>query len=717
MNKIANIYALDLRKIASNWAALIIIFGLVCMPSLYAWFNIKASWDPYGQTSGIAIAISNEDAGAELRGHSVNIGEQVVESLRTNGQMGWTFVDRKEALHGVMHGDYYAAMTIPADFSANIATVLSDEPVKAEILYDVNEKINAIAPKITSKGASGIVEEISRTFIKTANGAIFQVFNDIGIELENELPTIEKVREVVFRLEAALPDIRLAVDTAANDAASAERIASQIQSRIPDVERIAGEGQRLAQGAAEYIGKGSEAVDAIAPNLKQDLLLLQQTAGYAELLTGVMQELKPDAAKHAEAALGIASRRLTIAADGAGRLIALLDKLNGLVPGNRLSPAIERLQQANDRLQRQNELVSQIREAVAKGETPAQELVNELNRAAKETSAALDDVLARYDSEIVPAVKQGAEAAKQSLARARDALAAAEKTIPEAERIAGDALKGIAAVGQELEAIKREFPAAEAKIVQLADRFRALEAEGDLRQIIDLLKNNFEKESEFFAEPVLLKENKLFPIPNYGSGMSPFFTTLSLWVGALLLVSLLTVEVHGRDGEYKSWHIYFGRYLTFLTIALLQSLFVTLGDIFLLGTYVAEKLWFVLFGLLLSAVFMLIVYTLVSVFGNVGKALAIVLLVLQLAGSGGTFPIQVTPPFFQAIHPFLPFTYAISMMREAVGGILWDIVLRDLLALAVYAGLALLIGLGLKRIINRTSEPFVAKAKESGLIH
>jgi len=166
-----------------------------------------------------------------------------------------------------------------------------------------------------------------------------------------------------------------------------------------------------------------------------------------------------------------------------------------------------------------------------------------------------------------------------------------------------------------------------------------------------------QRESEFFAEPVVLKENKLFPIPNYGSAMSPFFTTLSLWAGALLLVSLL------------------------------------------------------------SALFMLMVCTLVSVFGNIGKAMAIVLLVLQLAGAGGTFPVQVTPPFFQAIHPFLPFTYATGLMREATGGIVGKLVRADLLRLSAYAAASLVVGLSLKRIINRASAAMVARARESRLIH
>ncbi|WP_409346704.1 YhgE/Pip family protein [Paenibacillus sp. MBLB4367] len=716
MKKIGLIYFGDLQRLAKNWAATVIILGLVCLPSLYAWFNIKASWDPYGQTSGIAIAVTNEDKGAELRGKPVNIGDEVVSSLKANSKMGWNFVSREDALHGVKHGGYYAAITIPSDFSAKIATVLTDNPEKGEILYDVNEKINAISPKITSKGASGITEEITRNFIKTANGAIFQLFNDVGVELENELPTIEKVKEVVFKLEAAFPEINAAVDTAAKDIATANELVGKVQSRIPEVARIAEEGQQVTEGVGQYLDKGTEALEAIAPNIKQDLLLLQQAAIYTEQLTAILLDANfdPNAAK---TALDIASRRLTTAISVTDKTIALFEKLNGFTSGNRLAPTIAKLNGVKEKFQQQLSVVTRIQDAVNKGEKPAAELVNELNRLSKEASAQLGDILNRYDSEILPAVQQGLATAKKSLATAQSALTEAAKSIPDVKRIVDDAAQGLAVGSREFDAIRQQLPAAEAKIAQLADRFRAFETEGDIRQIIDLLKNNFEKESEFFAEPVLLKENKLFPIPNYGSGMSPFFSTLSLWVGALLLVSLLTVEVHDHHGAFRSYHVYFGRFLTFLTLTLLQSLLVTTGDIYILGAYVAEKLWFVLFGLLISTVFMLIVYTLVSVFGNVGKALAIVLLVLQLAGSGGTFPIQVTPPFFQAIHPFLPFTYAISMMREAVGGILWDIVARDISMLAVFAGIALIIGLALKKIINRSSEKLVSKAKESELIH
>jgi putative membrane protein len=716
MKNVGQIYTRDIRNIVKNWVALVIILGLVFLPSLYAWFNIKASWDPYGQTGGLAVAVVNQDQGATLRGKPLNIGNEIIASLKQNKKIGWTFVDEKQAMKGVKYGDYYASIIIPPDFSAKIATVLTHNPQKAEIVYYVNEKINAIAPKITEKGASGIVEEVSRNFIKTADGTIFKIFNEIGIELEAQRPTIEKLKDLVFKLEAMTPEINQAVGLASTDVKKAKEIVHQAQADLPLVVQLAKDGQDFTKQLGQFLNLSSEVLPMIAPMIKQDLILLQQTADATQALTAVLQDTKVDPAI-LTSALDNASRGLTIATKVTDNLITLFDRLNSLTGNNRLVFITDKLQQLHDNLQQQQTIVTSMKEAIQNGAKPADELVHQLNQLSNGASQLIGNLLQRYDTEIVPQIQQGLDHAKTSVQNAFTVLQDTNKSLPDVQRILNDAAKEFTMGDQELQTIQQNLPGIEKNITHLADMIRTLEKEGTLDQLIDLLQNNAEKESEFFAEPVLLKENKLFPIPNYGSGMSPFFTTLSLWVGALLLVSLLTVEVHDQSVPYKSYEIYFGRYLTFLTLAILQSLFVTLGDIYLLGTYVTGKLWFVLFGVLLSAVFMLIVYTLVSVFGNIGKAMGIILLVLQLAGSGGTFPIQVTPPFFQAIHPFLPFTYAISMMREAVGGILWEVVERDFLMMCGYVALTLVIGLALKKVINRSTADFVKKAKESQLIH
>ncbi|GIO29706.1 MULTISPECIES: YhgE/Pip domain-containing protein [Paenibacillus] len=714
MKNIGLIYGRDIRNIVTNWAALVIILGLAMLPSLYAWFNIKASWDPYGNTGDIAIAVANNDKGTTLRGQPINLGNEIINSLKDNHKLGWRFVSEADAMKGVKHGDYYASIVIPDNFSATIATVLSNQPIKAEILYYVNEKINAVSPKIASSGASGIIQEVSKNFVQTANGTIFKIFNELGIELQEQLPTIERVRTLIFKLEKDFPEINRVVNTAADDVQKTDQLVKKAQSNLPVVVDIAEKGQRFASGLDTFLTQASGAAKNIAPNVKQDLLLLQQTAIATQQLASALKDPNVDPAVVTDMLDHVASR-LDIGLKVQSQLIAWFDQLNK-VTGNKLGFVSSRLRQVQDKMKEQQTLVSTISSAVKKGEKPASDLVDRLSQVSGDASQLLGNILGRYDSEIEPAILSGLNQARQTAEKARNTLNDALKSVPDVKKILSDASKGLAVGTQGLAVIKKELPAVEKKITELADKMRDFESKGNLQEVIGLLKNNFQLESQFFAEPVVLKENKLYPIPNYGSAMSPFFSTLSLWVGATLLVSLITTEVHG-DHPYKNYEVYFGRFFTFLTIALLQSVLVTSGDMFILGTYVVDKPWFILFGLVNSAVFMLMVYTLVSVFGNVGKALAIVLLVLQLAGSGGTFPIQTTPPFFRAIHPFLPFTYGISMMREAVGGIIWPIVRNDLLIMCIYAAVTLVVGLALKGAINQLSAGLVKKAKESKLIH
>lgn len=693
-----------------------LILGLAVLPSLYAWFNIASSWDPYSQTSSISIAVANLDQGTSLRGTSINAGEEIIRSLQDNHSLGWRFTDEDSAVEGVRHGDDYAAIIIPEDFSARIGTVLSKELTKAEIIYYTNEKINAVAPKVTSKGASGIVEEVSKNFIQTANGAIFQIFNELGIELENELPTIKKVENLVFRIESHFPDLNRAMDTAIKDMNSASKLVNESQKTLPMLEEIAQKGQEAAEALAGFAQQVSASSESLEPRVKQDLAILNEAAiSVQQVIARIQQsDISPEEVK---TLLKQGSDRAGEVAHIAERLSELFRKLDTAFPGSGAATAATNLISIRDRwlsLQKGFQDAELVLEQ--NGEVSAEQLAK-LKQLADDVAKVSSEILNRYDSEIGPQISAGLAKTGTMAQTVQTELNRALKAVPDVKQLLQHASSGLAAGSKEALAVQNRLPEAEQQIKNLADRFRKLEQGGELQEIISLLKNNFEKESQFFAEPVVLKENRLYPIPNYGSGMSPFFTTLSLWVGALLLVSLLTVEVHHENINYRSIEIYFGRFFTFLTIAILQALFVTIGDLFILGTYVVNPVWFVLFAVLISSVFMLIVYTLVSVFGNVGKAMAIVLLVLQLAGAGGTFPIQMTPAFFQSLHPYLPFTYAISMMREAVGGILWDIVQRDLLILMIFAAVAVVVGIGLKGPINRASNHFVRKARESKIIH
>lgn len=715
MKNIFHIYSADIRRIVRNWAAAVIIGGLALLPSLYAWFNIEASWDPYGQTSGVSIAVANLDKGTTLRDQPINLGKEIVESLHHNEKLGWRFTeDSENAIQGVRRGTDYAAIVIPENFSARIGTVLTNEPVKAQILYYTNEKINAISPKVTAQGASAVVEEVSKNFIKTANGTIFEIFNTLGIEIENQLPAINKVRSLLFRLEKSFPELNEAVSTAQQDIKLANRLVQQADAALPRLEGIATDGKEMAGALAEFANQAAGASKSLEPALRQDLEVLGAATGALSQVLDALGQAEIDP-KELASRLNAAKERAETAAQAAARLGQLFKRLGSISPA--AASAAAKLEDIAARWTSAQAVLQTIAQAVERGEEAPADSIDKLKKLTDDITGLTDALLSRYDSEIGPAISKAFTKGAGTAKRVQQELTQALASVPDIQRLLQDARKGLKVGGEEVQLAQNRLPEAELRITQLANRLREMEAEGDIQEIIDLLQNNFELESQFFAEPVTLEENRLYPIPNYGSAMSPFFTTLSLWVGALLLVSLLSVDVHDEERSFRSIEVYFGRYLTFLTIALFQALFVTLGDIYLLGTYVVNPGWFILFALLISCVFMLIVYTLVSVFGNVGKAMAIVLLVLQLAGAGGTFPIQMTPPFFQALHPYLPFTYAISMMREAVGGILWDIVIRDMLLMLVFAAIALVIGIALKKPINQASSGLIRKAKASKLIH
>ncbi|MBZ4222117.1 YhgE/Pip domain-containing protein [Bacillus wiedmannii] len=941
MKQIWRIYKTDLRNVAKHWAAIVIVLGLMILPSLYAWFNIKASWDPYGNTKEVPIAVSNQDAGSNLRGKDINIGDEIVDSLKKNKNLGWKFVDQKQAIYGVERGDYYASITIPKDFSEKIATVLDENPQKPELDYYVNEKVNAIAPKITAKGASGITEEISKNFVKTANGEIFKVFNDLGIDLETNLPSIEKVKDLVFKLEAQFPEMNTLMDKALDDATRAEDVVKVAQKELPVVESVINDGQEALGNLDKFFANNDETLKNAPGTMRNNLTVAKDVMDKANTFTNFLMNpgidlsgmkglpefpARPDLSKmndegykniarninqtvnnvlnsarvgtaygksvvnglqngqfdpeKAKQDLNAVSENLQGRTDSIAYLINVftelqksattdfgqsffqgrvdrltklksgmenanngikdivnvigtgqevkkdvtdvanqkLDAANGLIDQaekdynetfvadykkavstvdqakadaneaydsvkneyekaknnlegviadvnnrgvNGLDSTKVALNDLNGQLQATNNLIgdaipvlestnkvladvnsgknlnggiaklNKIQNSVQKGidatnkattlinngQKPTKEVVESINEATKNASAQLGDFLATYDSEIVPNFNTAIERTKRMSKNTSQILKEADKKLPDVKKLLEDSSKGLVDGKKKLADIKAEMPETEKKIKELANKIRDFESEEDLKDIIRLLKNDVEKQSDYFANPVNLKENKLFAMPNYGSAMSPFYTVLALWVGALLMVSLLTVEVHEEGANYKSHEIYFGRLLTFLTIGLSQAFIVSMGDIFLLGTYVVDKFWFVLFSLFIGGVFVCIVYSLVSIFGNVGKSMAIILLVLQVAGSGGTFPIQMTPAFFQAIYPFLPFTYAISAIRETVGGMLWDIVTRDLLVLSAFVVVMIVAALLLKTPINKSSEKFVENAKGSKIIH
>ena len=688
MRNIQEIFIDDLKSIYKNFLVCIVVVFLMFIPSIYAWFNIVASWDPYANTEGILVGVANNDKGAELNGKAVNIGKEVMEGLKENKDLGWRFTSEKEAIEKVEKGDYYASIIIPENFSEHIATIMTDDPKKAEIDYYVNEKINSIAPKITAAGANSIVDNVSKTFIKSASGSILAIFNELGITLQNELPTIQKMKNMVYLLEAELPELEQNIKTVQTHVKKAEDIIKRVNDGLNSIEGITSQKDKLVSDVSSYVDSTRQAFEGISPLLKNDIANIrsdnESVLVLANRLTGQ----------------GLTGNEYDqLVEQGITRInkeLYLLDSMyNLLVRVNQFNE--------NNVLQPEIQLVDELRDNAS---NQLQALNSRSFGNLIELGRNNDQVLARfqesYSKETGPKFNEIWNETEAILNNVQLTMEEGTKVLPEVRTLLNETNRTLETRTGDIDKLQNKFPEIETKIKALASKMREIDKSYNMEEVIDFLRNDIEQESEFFSEPVLLNKHSLFPIPNYGSAMSPFFTALSLWVGGTILISMLSVGVSQK--VYSPYQIYIGRYLIFFIIGVMQALSVSIGNIVLIGVYVADKFEYILFSVLISTVFTLIVYTFVSVLGNVGKGISVVLMVLQISSSGGTFPIQVTPPFFQHINPFLPFTYAVGLLRESVGGITWSVAGKDIFILILFLLITFILGVILKKPLHARTQ-------------
>ncbi|MDF1998346.1 YhgE/Pip domain-containing protein [Peribacillus frigoritolerans] len=686
MRNIQEIFIDDLKSIYKNFFVCIVVVFLMFIPSIYAWFNIVASWDPYANTEGILVGVANNDKGAELNGKAVNIGKEVMEGLKENKDLGWRFTSEKEAIEKVEKGDYYASIIIPENFSEHIATIMNDDPKKAEIDYYVNEKINSIAPKITAAGANSIVDNVSKTFIKSASGSILAIFNELGITLQNELPTIQKMKNMVYLLEAELPELEQNIKTVQTHVKKAEDIIKRVNDGLNSIEGITSQKDKLVSDVSSYVDSTRQAFEGISPLLKNDIANIrsdnESVLGLANRLSG--QDLTGND-QLVEQGITRINKELYLL----DSMYNLLVRVNQFNENNVLQPEIKLVDELRDNASNQLQALN----------SRAFGNLIELGRNN-------DQVLARfqesYSKETGPKFNEIWNETEAILNNVQLTMEEGTKVLPEVRTLLNETNRTLETRTGDIDKLQNKFPEIETKIKALASKMREIDKSYNMEEVIDFLRNDIEQESEFFSEPVLLNKHSLFPIPNYGSAMSPFFTALSLWVGGTILISMLSVGVSQK--VYSPYQIYIGRYLIFFIIGVMQALSVSIGNIVLIGVYVADKFEYILFSVLISTVFTLIVYTFVSVLGNVGKGISVVLMVLQISSSGGTFPIQVTPPFFQHINPFLPFTYAVGLLRESVGGITWSVAGKDIFILILFLLITFILGVILKKPLHARTQ-------------
>ncbi len=714
MNNIFKIYKDDIKKIFTNYAALIVFIALSILPSLYAWFNIKASWDPYGKeaTSQIKIGVVNKDKGAELKGEFKNIGNQIIDQLKENDVMGWQFVSEKEAVKAVEEGSYYAMITIPEEFSEDILSLITDDIKKGKIIYTVNEKVNAIAPKITVKGATAVQENVNKTVIETVSDIVLSTAKDLGIEVEGQLPKLDNLYDKLVEIQSKFKDLYETTDLAYDGVNKVADLVTNLQNDIPLITDTLNSTKGLATNLIDFITTSQGEINNIAPTIKTDIGLVKDLADEVSSYVDVVINAIKTNGENVKVLLENLSTKVSSLKEYVTSIRVLVEKINGQSQNGALSGVLSQLETAENNLNQLYNEIESIRNLLDNGNVLDTSKLENAKTVLNDVSNIAGNLYEKFDTEILGNINTILNTANDSAKGALEILQRAQDKLPQVEEIL-TTVSALCNKGNEgIKYAKDNLPRAEEIVNEVTSKVAKIKDSSDLKDLLKLIANNVEERSNYLTSPVELEENSLYPMRNYGTAMTPFYSVLALWVGMTLLVSMFSVEAHG---EYNHMEVYFGKLLLFLTIGMTQALIVSLGDLYLLKIYCVNPALFVTGILFTSVVFVAIVYSLVSVFGNVGKVTAIILLVLQVAGSGGTFPIQLTPKFFQIINPFLPFTYAISFAREAIGGVVQSVLVKDIVIMLIYIVVSILISIFLKKPINNLLSGFTKKFHESGL--
>lgn len=682
MNTILRIFRHDFRGICRNMFALIIALGLCIIPSLYAWFNIYSNWDPYANTSSIKIAVYSEDEGFTPEGkEKQNMGDSIIDNLRENDKLGWTFTkDKESTIDGVKSGEYYAAIIIGSNFSRSMINFLNDNMETPSVTYYENAKKNAIASKITQSGMSTLQETINETFIETVVVTILNstdadsltknnVLSDISDKLkdisdniseyDNAIKqfsesndglsaTLKKTDSLVGNIQSDMSEDRLNASKASADSVVDEYIANinASLSRLTDIN------EALEKSITDLRNKLATFKDNDTAINKQDIItalneLKSQMNNAYDASEQLIGSLKPVLEHFKEVDLNNGGHNQVLY----DSLISALDLMPALIKGA-------------------TQTLDTFIQWYTQSDLTPKDLITHLDNVLAQCQTSISSLNNILTTSIKGSVNQAGSLFKTSVATIYDSLIDASNSLSSVSTIINGADSTLSNVNITLDTMTGLIDNIKNTLDKADNELDVLKADGKYELVQKLLDKDSSEYGEFFSSPVKVTTENVYEAVNYGTAVAPFYTTLALWVGGLLLTALIKTSPDDLD-EFKNATLtqkYFGRYLIFWLMGQIQAIITVLGDLYLLKIYCVHPGIFMLTASIVSFAFTLLIYTLTLSFGDVGKALAVVLVVIQIAGSSGTYPIELLPSFFRNVYIYFPFPYAINAIRECVSG-------------------------------------------------
>lgn len=655
----------DVRRLSRSVVTVICVFGLALVPCLYAWFNIMSNWSPYtsDSTKNLKIAVASSDAGTDFVGMKLNVGDIILEKLKANDQIDWQFPDSVQGvMDGLYAGDYYAGLIIPEDFSASILGFTDGEMDHPEIIYYDNQKMNAVASRVTDRAQGIIKDQINSIFVATIVDELStftSVFNGMGLSAEDALQSLDNQ---LGSIKSDLKTYAAILNSMSTVTKSAAAVTGMTNDLLPDVTNM-------------LVNSRKTIVD-----IQDRLTTSKQDVVYAA-----------DAIRNTSEELRNTVERLDSAVDGdpaeAGGSYVDWDSLFG--EGGITEYEGEILDDLYA------DVNKQLHESVIRFDDILQKTNIDKNLIA--SMSTLQDSLKNLDS-LLAKVEGDIDSQSMTLQQYTDALNSCTVSIESTE----DVLNYMVRMVSNLQSSVNELRTSES-----------------FTKLIDLLKDDVGGLVEYLSSPANLEVVRVYALENFGSGMAPFYTVLALYASALLSVSLMHTHVKRRNDipMLNTTEAFFGRYFVFFAIGQFTALITVLGNLYYIGIQCYAPFQFWLAAAISSLVFTLLNYGMVFAFGNIGEAIAIIVLVVQVAGSGGTYPLEMLPQIFRDLYKFMPFNYAMTAMRETIAGSYDHVYLKSILVLLLMAAILIPLSLVFSIAFKPVLKSYAESKSKTKLMH
>ncbi|MFF4886302.1 YhgE/Pip family protein [Streptomyces nigra] len=642
--------ALELRRFGRGKLPRAALVALLVLPLLYGALYLWSFWDPYGRLDRIPVALVNEDAGATVSGKKLTAGDDITEGLHESDVFDWREVSAAEAEKGVEDGTYYLSLTMPSDFSRRIASSAGESPETGALQVRTNDANNYIVGQISRTVFSEVRDAASTKASRSFLDRIFVSFSDIHGETVKAANGADKLEGGIGKAEKGSKDLAKGLKDAKEGSGELSSGLKKLDKGARDLENGS---RRVAAGTRALADKVNAVDRKIGPFLAGNEKTIGDTARLVSDTSGALRnnlddlvERAPAAAKGAHAASDVldtvyqarcedavlsdpACADLKKAKQSAADVATIADDLNTLIADQHGD--LKKLDKNLATLQKQADALAERAPRLSEDLDDAVSRINKLNDGAAKVAA-------------------GAKRLHTGLGTAKSGAVDLDTGVGRLKSGAYDLSGGM---------------------YKLADGSGKLsnglhEGAG---KIPDYDKKDRDQRTEVMADPVQLVSRDMHKAPNYGTGFAPYFIPLSLWVGAMVAYMLIApMNRRALAAGASAWRIALAGWLPVVAIGVLQTVALMAVLHWAIGLQMARAAGTVGFLFLVTACFAAIVQWLNARFGAAGRILVLALLMLQLTSAGGTYPVQTSPGFFNALHPFLPMTYVVEALRRLITG-------------------------------------------------